>query len=366
MSIKIIKQGVLDSLQDNGRYGYQHWGINPGGAMDRYAGRMANTLVGNNPNAAVMEIHFPAPQLLFEEDALIAITGAPWKSLVNDQEIPLWHPVFIRKNTILQWTDAPEGMRIYLAVRGGFKSEDWLGAAGTNLKAGSGGFNGRKILLGDRLFWQNSTPWIPRIWEHPNHLFQVLPWKINHDPVYQNAKTLFYVKGQEWNWLSETARFVLGSQSFQVLPASDRMGLLVNGPTLYLKEQILAAQLLRSQSINSLEAAAEEATPNAHPNKFFELLSSSVSAGTMQLLPSGQLIMLAADHQTTGGYPRIGHIISAHLPKMAQLRPGTTIRFLPIEQQAAENLLLKMEQEAHIVEVAAAEQLKIALYANGS
>src|SRR5688500_17372621 len=135
MSIVIIKPGILDTIQDLGRKGQGSFGINPGGAMDRFAAQLANVLTGNPINEAVIEIHYPGPQILFEEDAMIAITGADFTAGLNDEALPSCMPVLIRKNTILQFPVSRKGARAYLAVHGGFRIDKWLNSYSTNLKA---------------------------------------------------------------------------------------------------------------------------------------------------------------------------------------------------------------------------------------
>jgi len=152
MCISIIKPGLLDTIQDLGRYGYGSKGINCGGAMDRYAAQVANMLVGNPIGAAVMEIHFPGPQILCESDTLISVTGADFTPSLNDEPLTLWQPMVIRKNTILHFPKLQSGARCYLAIQGGFRVPSWLGSYSTNLKAGAGGFMGRKLEKGDELF----------------------------------------------------------------------------------------------------------------------------------------------------------------------------------------------------------------------
>lgn len=326
MSIKVIRQGVLDTLQDTGRYGFQHWGINPGGAVDRYAARVVNLLVGNPMNETVIEMHFPSGQFLFEKDALIAIGGAEWQPFLNDRPLPVWQPVIVRRNTILQFRGGGSGMRGYLAIAGGIEAESWLGSTGTGLSIVKGGFRGRKLQNGDAIIFKEcEIDW--QTWVHDDHLLQTLPWKANVAPVYHNPNTLFFTRGKEWDTLTETSRYAVSSQGFMVKPASDRMGYQLQGP--------------------ALKRVHEE-----------ELISSAVTSGTIQLLPSGQLIILAADHQTTGGYPRVGHIISAHLPKLAQLKPGQFVRFHTAELSVAEKLCYAMEQELHILQAATDAHLK--------
>lgn len=326
MSISIVKQGIMDSFQDTGRYGYQHIGINPGGAVDRYAARVVNALVGNSWDEAVLELHFPAAQILFEYDALIALGGADWQPMLNDKPVSLWQPVFVRRNTILQFPQGKSGMRCYMALAGGWDTESWLGSNSTHQLVGKGGLKGRKLMTDDKIEYREyHLNWISRV--HDEQIMLPLPWKANPGQMYSNPQTLFFIKGKEWEELTETSRYAISSQSFLVRPASDRMGYQLEGPALKRTNQD-------------------------------EMLPSAVSSGTIQLLPSGQLIILAADHQTTGVYPRIGHIISAHLPKFAQLRPGQAVRFHPADISVAEKLLYTMEQDLHVLTAACEDHLK--------
>src|SRR5688572_12805953 len=109
MSLFIVKTGLLDTIQDTGRYGYGSFGINPTGAMDRYAAQVANSLVGNEWDEAVVECHFPAAQILFEKDVLISITGADFNPYLNNEALPLWKPIMIRKNTVLHFQKVRNG-----------------------------------------------------------------------------------------------------------------------------------------------------------------------------------------------------------------------------------------------------------------
>src|SRR5690606_9715790 len=145
MNLKIIQAGILDSVQDSGRFGYRHLGINTGGCMDQQAASIANTLVGNDLNEAVIEMHFPAADFLFEEPALIAVAGADFSTTINGKSVPICHPVLVDANTMLQFKKSIKGARAYLAIRGGIKVSPWLNSYSTNLQAGAGGFKGRRL-----------------------------------------------------------------------------------------------------------------------------------------------------------------------------------------------------------------------------
>jgi antagonist of KipI len=325
MSFSIIKAGLLDTIQDMGRNGYGNWGINPGGSMDRYAAEVANLLVGNCTSEAVLEIHFPGPQILFEQNTLIAITGGDFLPTVNDEAIPRWQPIVVRKNTVLHFPSLVQGSRCYISVHGGYCMEKWLGSYSTNLKAGVGGWHGQPLKKGDELPFRENTIYFAGLLKEDSN-FEVLPWRVNTEKIYRYPHEIGFIPGHEWNILSPASKSSFMECNFLIHPSSDRMGYQLKGPSISMVK-----------------------------NK--ELVSSAVSFGTVQLLPDNQLIVLMADHQTTGGYPRIAHVISAHLPKLAQLRPSDTIQFKLMDHAAAEELQLWQQKELHILRRACQDHL---------
>jgi antagonist of KipI len=325
MSIVIIKPGLLDTIQDLGRIGQGRYGINPGGAMDRYAAKMANILTGNDIHEALIEIHFPGPQILFEKDALVCITGGDFVPTLNDDPIPSWQPVLIRKNTVLQFSAKNNGARVYMSVAGGFILEKWLNSYSTNLKAAIGGWQGRKLEKNDQLLFGAASV-SPGVLFRTEDNFEPLRWRPAYQEVYANPSEIFFIKGNEWNELGSDSRKELTGSSFTIQGLSDRMGYQLNGHPV------------------SLECRKE-------------FVSSAVSFGTIQLLPNGQLVILMADHQTTGGYSRIGHVISAHLPKLAQLNAGSSFHLVPVEIDVAEQMLISQHQELKLIQKACQENL---------
>ena len=327
MSLKIIKAGILDSVQDMGRIGYQHLGINPSGAMGRVAAQTANMLVGNNINEAVIEMHFPAAAFLMQQTAIIAISGADFLPTINGEPIPLWHPVLTNKNSLLQFEQLKSGARTYIAVKGGLQIPEWLNSYSTNLKAIAGGFNGRAFKKDDVIAFRTQT-------DYSNFFLEkdviVLPWQADTKWNLSGNK-IFIVPGNEWSWLNNTSQYNLLNQSFIISAAADRMGYRLIGTSLITDNKT-------------------------------ELISSPVSFGTVQLLPDGQLIILMADHQTTGGYPRVGYVITAHLSQLAQMRPGEKINFSMTEIKTAEELLIKQQQ--HLLQMQNAYTFRLAEFLN--
>jgi antagonist of KipI len=311
MNLKIIKAGIQDTIQDLGRHGYQWLGINPGGAMDRFSAQVVNILVGNNPTDAVVEMHFPAAAFLFETDTMIAIGGANFSPTVNGEAIPLWQPLIINQNSVLQFELLQTGARCYLAIQRGLKIAPWLNSYSTNLKAAAGGFQGKALQKGDTIDYQKQND-LPALLMD-KELF-ILPWAadINWEPSPENDR-IAVIPGNEWDWMEMDSQDNFLKQAFLIQQASDRMGYRLSGPELV--------------SMNKTE-----------------LVSTAVNFGTVQLLPDGQLIVLMADHQTTGGYPRIAHVITAHLSKLAQYRPGEKINFYLTDISTAEKLWLLQQQ----------------------
>ena len=308
MSLEIIKSGILDTIQDQGRYGFQHLGINPSGAMDTYAVQLSNALLGKDLTAAVIEIHFPSPQILFQKETIICITGANFSPMIDHKKIPINQPIAINKNTVLQFEKMLSGARCYLSILHDLELDKWLNSYSTNLVAGAGGFKGRALKKGDILNFKNN---FECKYLAEEKVIALLPWTIDTTAL---KKGIRFIKGNEWDWLTDSAMQLFADCKYKILKNSNRMGYRLQGNGLKVKEDL-------------------------------QLISSGVTFGTIQLLPNGQLIVLMADHQTTGGYPRIGHVISADLPMLAQCNPGDEIKFSPVEIAIAEQEWIQQQRD---------------------
>jgi antagonist of KipI len=320
MSLRIIRAGVLDTIQDQGRYGRQHQGINPGGAMDRFASRVANILSGNDPSNPVIEMHFPAPVIWFRDASLIAIGGADFDASINGEPIPREHPCLVSRNSILQFNKNLNGARAYLAVHGKPAFEPWLGSYSTNLKAGAGGLNGGPLKRDDEIPWHSGKDLSKFLDGTDRRVLSFSPGSRSASPE------LLVLPGKEWDMLDEESKDVFLSEEFAISSHSDRMGYQLSGHPLNLKEHI-------------------------------EMVSTGVNFGTVQLLPDGRMIILMADHQTTGGYPRIAHVISAGLPSLAQKRAGEITRFKMTDEENAVGLLRKQQQQLSDLQIACEDRL---------
>ncbi|HWO76709.1 MAG TPA: biotin-dependent carboxyltransferase family protein [Bacillus sp. (in: firmicutes)] len=319
--IKIMKPGLLTSVQDLGRYKYQKYGVIVSGAMDTLSHRIANLLVGNQENAATLEITLLGPVIEFEEDTLISICGGDLSPAINGEPIRLWRSIFVKKGSLLSFGACKNGCRAYLAVAGGFKISNVMESKSTYLRAGIGGFKGRALRSGDRLDNEEpsnlSAQMINRLKNQLGETsFIENDWTITSDliPSLQSSPTIRAIKGRQYHLFTEQSKDQFLTELFEVTAQSDRMGYRLKGPFL------------------------ELGTPT-------ELLSEAVNFGSIQVPPEGNPIVLLADRQTTGGYPKIAQIAFADIPLMAQLKPGDSLRFALVTYEEAERLFIEREMK---------------------
>lgn len=312
MTIHFKKSGILTTVQDLGRSNFRQFGINPNGAMDKTAVRLINILLGNEENETVLEMHFPAPEIFFEETTIFAIGGADFAPELNGKPIENWQIHRAEKGSLLKFKQKISGNRAYFAVKNGFEIEQILGSASTNLTAEFGGFDGKKLKNGDKLLLRKI----------PESKFSHQKSKISHKllPFYSRFPTVRVIAGAEFEDLTALSEQHFLKTDFVVSADSDRMGFRLSGAPLYLLNKK-------------------------------EIVSSAVNFGTIQLLPDGQMILLMADHQTSGGYPRIANVISCDLALAAQLGANDKIAFHLISIEEAENLLLEFERDLNLLKI---------------
>ncbi len=298
--MEIIKAGISDTFQDKGRHGFTHLGVGAGGFMDMLAGWLANLLVGNTKDEAVLEMHFPAPLLYFPKGATIALTGANFSAMADGHALPLNRKIDLPTGARLQFTHKQKGQRCYLSVSGGWAIEKVLGSYSTHVKAGFGGWQGRALKKGDVIPLRNPP-------ELNSIDLTISKWFVYTDLFYATGPVRV-VPGPEWDWLSYEAKKTMLNASFIVSRHSDRMGYHLNGPVI-------------------------------QSEKKDELLSSGVLPGTVQLLPNGNPLLLMADCQTTGGYPRILQVAIVDMPRLAQMGAGESLQFEIIDVNMAADLL---------------------------
>ena len=313
--MKVFEPGLLTTVQDLGRTGYQKVGVPVSGAMDTVALSVANALVGNDDGAAALEMTLRGPALEFEEDALVAFSGGDLTAEIADMAVPSWRAILVTRGCIVTLGKTTSGCRSYVAVAGGIDVTEVMGSRSTYLRAGIGGHEGRALRTGDRLRIGSPTPKVKEAMARAAAGIDALPFALTDrrvDPValdlYEPAHEVRFVAGPHFDLLDELDRNVLSTEMFRVSTRSDRMGYRLEGPAL--------------------------ASARGH-----DLISSAVVAGTIQVPPDGQPIVLMADRQTTGGYPMVGHVVAADLPRVAQLKPGDDIAFREIALDRAQDLL---------------------------
>ena len=294
----VVKPGMLTTVQDLGRRGYQGLGVPVSGPMDAYSHRLANQLLGNDPSAAALEVTLLGPELLAEGDLTCAATGADLSLTVNGKPAPLNEPFRVRSGAQLRWGSRLVGTRMTLAVQGGFGVAPTLGSRATHLASRMGPFGGRALHAGDVLRVGAAPPVRAQagfpldIPEGGAHL-RVLP------AVHRDRFT-----DDSWGLLVH-ARFTIN-------PQSNRMGYRLDGPAL---GHVKGADIL------------SEAMPN----------------GAIQVPASGQPILLLAERATTGGYATIANVITADLPLAGQLAPGDWVEFDAVNREDAIAALRRRE-----------------------
>ena len=331
MSISVIKPGLLTTVQDLGRFGYQKTGLVASGALDALALRTANLLVGNPADIAGLECTLRGPTLRFEKEALLALTGADLAAHIEGQPVPLGRPVAVRAGTLLVFGAPQASGRAWLAVAGGVAVPPVLGSRATYLRAGLGGLAGRSLKAGDELPVSEWSATGRRLYERIKlqeaNGWAAAGWYAPAPPLAGLSVPLLVraFPGPEYEQFGRASQRAFWEESFVVTTEADRMGCRLSGPPL----------------------ARTTAT---------EVLSSAVTFGTVQVPPGGQPIVLLADRQTTGGYPRLAQVITADLGRLAQALPGTRLRFQ--RTTLAEAQALYLAQEQHLRALARAVHLK--------
>lgn len=321
MSIEVLQGGLLTTVQDDGRHGFRRDGVSTCGALDQFALRAANILVGNSPKAAVLEITLAGCALHFTANNLIAICGGDLTPEAAGEIVPCWRPIFVAANTVLHFKAARVGSRAYLAVACGFDVPVVLGSRSTDLRAKFGGHAGRALRAGDSLECLPASDAAAKVPEwlaasHTNVTLSFPRWFVsaNSRPRYAAKPTLRVIAGSEFAKFEEASLRAFFEREFSVTTEANRM-----------------AYRLRSEENLKLVARREQT-------------SMTVAPGTIQVPPDGNPILLLADCQTTGGYPVIAHVIRADLPIVAQSKPGDALRFVEVTLDEAHHLYLERER----------------------
>lgn len=301
-SLEIVKPGLLTSIQDLGRFGHQALGVPVAGPMDAFSLRLANHLVGNDAEAATLEVTLIGPEIRFDAETTVAIAGAVFEGTCDGCAVPMGASFAVHPGQRLKFGRVVQGARAYLAIAGGILTDTVLGSRATHLVSQMGGLTGRALSPGDRL------PVLARPVARP--LRKAFGLTL---PTGGRAR-LRVMPGPQDDWFGADALKALTAVNFRISPRSNRMGYRLEGPPL---------------------ARAREG----------ELISEPVGMGAIQVPGAGEPILLMADRQTAGGYPKIAHVISADLPMAGQLAPGDFIEFILCTRQEAIAALIARERQ---------------------
>jgi biotin-dependent carboxylase-like uncharacterized protein len=316
--LKVVRPGLFDTLQDQGRRGFMALGMPTAGAMDRIALALANALCGNPPGMAGLEVGVMGPDLLVEADSVrIALVGPLSASLVETPDaapkpIDSDRTHLLKRGQLLRVGMVEGSSTAYLAVAGGFALPPFMGSLSTYARAGVGGFHGRKLAAGDAL------P-LARGEAAPGNERRIgTAFDYGRGPVR-------IVWGPQDDYFTRRGRETFTGSEYRVSKEADRMGIRFEGPVI------------------------EHATPVDKGGA--DIISDGIAPGAIQVPGAGLPIVLLADRQTVGGYPKIATVASVDLPRLGRLLPGQTVRFAAVTVEEAE--ALRRDQEARLARAAA-------------
>ena len=314
MGIRVLKAGMLTTVQDLGRTGYQSQGFSVAGVMDVRSFKIANLLLDNPENEAVLEFTLIGPTLQFTSETIIAITGGDFTPTINGEPVPMYEAVYVNRGDILKFGSARTGSRGYLAFSSYLDVPVVMGSRCTNLKSRIGGFKGRKLKDEDYIGFRMKRRYLPYF----------LSRKLKPDDFSAENETLRVVLGPQDEMFSKRGIDTFLSQEYTVTSDFDRMGCRLEGPFIAAKDQV-------------------------------DMISDGIAYGSVQVPSHGKPIILLSDRQTTGGYPKIATVASVDIPKLVQRKTDHKIRFTAISVQEAQKLYReeekayeKMRNEIHV------------------
>lgn len=289
MSLEVLENNGLATIQDAGRKGWRRFGVPASGPMDAFAFCAANVLANNPLECAAIEVGLGDITFRAMQDCIVAVTGVGYQLSVYIWEFPLWGSFFVRGGWKIGLTKIEDGMWAYLAVTGGFQVQPLLGSRSTYLRGAFGGFKSRQLQAGDSIKAENHS-----------HAFTELAARTLPEvarPAYTQTPTVDVIMGPQTNYFTNESTETFLSSEYSVSLTSDRMGYRLKGPAL------------------------------THRNKT-EMISEGMTFGAIQVPSNGQPIVMMADCPTTGGYPKIATVASADLPLLVQCVPNKSkIRF---------------------------------------
>jgi|SRR6185437_4409434 len=324
MRITLTKPGLLTTIQDLGRMGYFSQAVPVSGAMDSLSAQTANKALGNDEDCALIEFTQSGAAFITESEGLMAFSGDGAYLNTDSQRLPSDRPIFIPAGTNLYLENNKSGSRSYLAVAGGWDVLEVLGSRSTYLTARIGGLAGKCLAENDRLTNTGKLTLLTKsiLDSLKGETINYPNWSIARNLFLpENQKIIRVLPGREFNWFDAASKAGFLSQPYTVGHNSNRMGYHLQGMAL-------------NRAIDG------------------ELLSTAVTPGTIQVTNDGSLILLMADCQTTGGYPRVAQVAAVDMPLCAQLKPGDTINFKEISWKEAERLYLQFKFDMHKLSLA--------------
>jgi len=303
--LEIIAPGILTSVQDLGRYGYGRYGVAPSGALDSFALRIANLLVGNRSDQACLEIMLLGPAIKALEDVVVAVTGGNLQPRRDKQPLAMWRSQILKKGDILSFSSPLSGFRAYVAVGGGISVPRVMGSRSTNFSSGFGGFQGRALKKNDILTSENHSQCVKT---------DIRSFNPAWIPVYPDNWSLRVIWGPQDDHFSAESRASFLDATYIMSADSDRTGIRLQGPVIRQKPDIQAS-----------------------------IISEGVISGSVQI-PGDGLPIIILGETVTGGYRKIATVISADLPLLGQIKPGDSMRFTAVSLDEARQALIGVEE----------------------
>ena len=302
---KVVNSGIFDTIQDLGRFGFQQYGMIVSGAMDSYALRVGNRLLGNEENKAGIEISTPGLSLEVLNQTVIAITGANFNPTINNFSAPMWEAIEVKKGDVISFNQIKSGCRSYLLVVGGVDVPIILGSKSTYVRGKIGGLKGRPLRKTD----------IINIGKTNQELQNIIGRKVlaNNLPDYYEENKIRIILGPQDDYFNKDGLHAFLNSFYEITVYSDRMGYRLKGPKI--------------ESKNGSD-----------------IITDGIPLGSIQVPRNGMPIVMLADRQTTGGYAKIATVISVDIDKFAQIKPGNKIRFRKVNLEEAHRLLQEREK----------------------
>ncbi len=305
MGIRMIKAGMFTTVQDLGRTGFADRGIRTCGVMDRRSFRIANLLLDNPENEAVLECTLIGPVIEFTSEMIIAVTGGDFHPEVNGEPVPMYEALYMKKGDILKLGSAASGRTCYIAFSNYLQIPVVMGSRSTDTLCGIGGFRGRKLQDGDyieeRIKRRKYLPWF-------------LSRKLSLNEFDTRKEKIRVVTGPQDDMFTRRGLNTFLSSEYTVTSSFDRMGMRLDGPFI------------------------ESRTGS-------DIISDGIPAGAVQVPENGKPIIMLSDRQTTGGYAKIAAVIAADLPKLVQRRTGDRITFQTVSLEEAQKAILEEQRE---------------------